>query len=305
MKKQKKFTLIELLVSATCQIGVLPLYYLKKNYKNNTSLRPSGRTSRLPQANSSHLHTPKAFFTQSAFTLIELLVVIAIIAILAAMLLPALSAARERARMANCISKLKQIGLADMIYADSNKSWIAHMGNAAAGDDTDSGAGAHFANDRVPPFKLARTGVLGEVVTDTAQNMLNFKLRNFQCPSDSSTCNNTVGNWTSPGSYVWHRLARPLNIYSKYYALVGKTVPTDAETMRSLIGRDNPGMVTWTEHNETSSKAYNTTLSKGVSNHPSALNAVYLGGHVKSNNINSTHQAYAIYQLASFFDELQ
>ena len=67
------FTLIEFLVSVTCQIGVLPLYCLKKIHKNCTSLRPSGRTSRLPQANSSHLHV----FTQSAFTLIELLVVTA------------------------------------------------------------------------------------------------------------------------------------------------------------------------------------------------------------------------------------
>src|ERR1043166_3390857 len=65
-------------------------------------------------------------FSKQGFTLIELLVVVAIISMMAAMLLPSLSAARERARGTTCLNNLRQISYAIQLYASDNEDYLPY-----------------------------------------------------------------------------------------------------------------------------------------------------------------------------------
>ena len=71
----------------------------------------------------------------TAFTLVELLVVIGIIALLIAMLLPALNKAREASKAANCLSNLRQINTAFILFAHENKGFLPQIGSAGSGSE--------------------------------------------------------------------------------------------------------------------------------------------------------------------------
>jgi prepilin-type N-terminal cleavage/methylation domain-containing protein/prepilin-type processing-associated H-X9-DG protein len=112
------------------------------------------------------------------FTLIELLVVIAIIGILAAMLLPALSAAREKGRRAVCLSNLKQLALGIAMYSDSYGR-AEPVGLVASADPTATpmGGSMPFGPNTSLPKITACFNLLSNVVTSA---------RIFTCPSDSN-----------------------------------------------------------------------------------------------------------------------
>jgi prepilin-type N-terminal cleavage/methylation domain-containing protein/prepilin-type processing-associated H-X9-DG protein len=116
---------------------------------------------------------------REAFTLVELLTVIAIIAILAALLLPALSRAKEEARATACLSNLHQVGVALQIYVSENNNKLPVMQDVST-DPAVAATNTFPAIHKVLAPQLGNTNVL-------------------RCPSDLQRLFEVTGS-----SYAWN-----------------------------------------------------------------------------------------------------
>lgn len=173
-------------------------------------------------------HAPRQFRVtlrggSSGFTLVELLVVVAIIGVLVALLLPAVQAARERARMAQCKNHLRQLALAAQNHVSAHKHLPTGGWGASWTGDPDRGFGENqpggWAYNLLPyvgegsTLRAAGRGLPDDEKRLVASRVMQTQLSLFYCPSRRA-----VGLYPHPNPYVFANSETPAAVARTDYA---------------------------------------------------------------------------------------
>ena len=158
---------------------------------------------------------------KNGFTLIELLVVIAILGILAALLLPVLSRAKDRALTVGCLNNLRQLELCCQLYSDDNDDKLPpnnFIYDIISDQPIDQGA-SWCTN--LAPFDVNPAGIKGAMLFP-----YNASLSIYHCPADKSSIESRDGTPAGQPRLRSYNLSQSINGYPGYDVYMAQEIPS-------------------------------------------------------------------------------